>query len=892
MFRWQRFHLVFTMYGLLVSISAFITAYALFLIPADPRNVLFLGLSLQRLVMLGGVSLAGILLAVFAIKSYSDAPWSERMRLALFGRGWFAAGIRWGAGIILISGVIVSCLPLYRFGDFQGYFIRIFPLVVWLTFISSLTFVIACAEKYGFHWAYFLETLHAQKKTLSIAIISTITFALIWIFIAKTGLGLWVGDGYWYGAGVPVLGLQIVFAFAIGMGVLFLERSSFSVYLPSRSDLLVFFIIWGITAFLWSREPLRPNFFSPGPYPLDNEYHPYSDAATFDLGSQFALIGQGINNGVFFDRALYMAFLAFLHALVGQNYIQVVALQSAIYAVLPAILYLLGKAVYGRSFGSILAILIILRGLNGIAAGSMINLANQKQLLTDFPTLVFVAWFALMMVGWLKAPAKNYLYILWAGGIIGLAIMLRTNTLFLLLFALLLSAIVYWRQKMRAVLLGFLVALTMFASTFAWGIHNDKSIFDIYIYRILIVIEARYPQPVTPVPAPQGSESPSPNLTSRSQGVAALSASSFETGINAPVQLASLARPSVNAGNGNAEIKPVPVFVAIHFLHNIITSVLVLPTTFEFHDLRHTLKGEAPFWQSDWAGNLTFGAGFFLTLSLLLVALGIGTGWKSARLSGLVPLGIFLFYNLANAFARTSGGRYIVPMDWVVLFYFVLGLFQIILWGMTLFGFKDERDAQNISTTQNGIGDTSWTWQPLKKAPWIILIFLFIGTTLPLSEQFFPRRYSLQTEDKLLTLLEQEGYLQKMGFDRSALNALSDQRSAFRVVNGRAMYPRYFWENEGVRENRIPYSVMGFPRIAFTMIGPYGENSVILPQGEVFYFPNASDVIVIGCQEGEYLDALAVVVIEDQTVVYVRQPVSPLQCPLPQPVCNENRVCQ
>ena len=123
-----------------------------------------------------------------------------------------------------------------------------------------------------------------------------------------------LADGYWYGAGVPILGLQIVFAFAIGMGVLFLERSSLKAYLPTWSDLLIFFLLWGITAFLWAREPLRPSFFAPGPYPPDNAYHPYSDAATFDIGSQFALIGQGIYNGVFFDRALYMAFLVFLHA--------------------------------------------------------------------------------------------------------------------------------------------------------------------------------------------------------------------------------------------------------------------------------------------------------------------------------------------------------------------------------------------------------------------------------------------------------------------------------------------------------------------------------------------------------------------------------------------------
>jgi hypothetical protein len=144
----------------------------------------------------------------------------------------------------------------------------------------------------------------------------------------------------------------------------------------------------------------------------------------------------------------------------------------------------------------------------------------------------------------------------------------------------------------------------------------------------------------------------------------------------------------------------------------------------------------------------------------------------------------------------------------------------------------------------------------------------------------------------LLSLLDQEGYLQKMGFDKAALETFSYQSAAFRAINGRALYPRYFEENEGIPKNSYPYGKMGFPRITFMMIGPNGENSVILPQDEVLYFPNASDVIVLGCQEGAYIDALAVVVIKEQKVAYVRQPNSPLHCPLQQPICNQNHVCR
>jgi hypothetical protein len=881
MFRWQRFNIVLAVYSLLASVSAFITGCALFLIPSDPKNHVFLGLSLQRLAMFGGLFFAGNLLAFWAVKAYSDVHWAERVWAFLFGNKTVARGLRWGATVALVMGLMFFAVPSYQFGDSLDYFVRVTPLVVWLTFVSFLIATLAWVEKYGLHWSHFVDTLRAQKKILGVALISMTVFILIWIVIAKTGMGLWVTDGFWYGAGVPILGLQILIAFAMGLGVLFLERSTLKVF-PAWSDALIFFLLWGITAFLWAREPVRSSFFAPGPYPPDNLYHPYSDAALFDVGSQFALIGQGINNGLFFDRALYMAFLVFLHAIAKQDYVQIVALQAAIYAVFPAVIYLLGKEIHSRPFGFILAVLILLRGINGIAAGSMINLANQKQMLTDFPTVIFVSGFALLMVKWLKAPGKKYLYLLWAGGLIGFGIMVRTNMLFMLFLIAPLMGVIYWRKKLQAVLIGFLLLLTMFASTFAWGFYNGKSVFDVYIYRILLVIDARYPHPApTDQAVLQASEDTSLALTGEVVPV------SYQP-VSLKSNLIRMSSPSKRIVTDSAkyeEIKPIPVFVTIHFLHNVITSVLIFPVDIKFDDLRHTLKYGEPFWDSYWDGSLTFSTASFLTLNLLLIALGIGLGWKSARLCGVVPLGVFVVYNFSNAFARTSGGRYLVPMDWVVLLYFALGLFQIILWGIALFGFKNK-------IVQAETDDKSWGWKPLKKAPLVVVLFLLLGASIPFSEQFFPRRYATQTPTQLIEFMEQKGYLQKIELDKSTLIDFASQTPDFRIVNGRALYPRFFLANEGIPKNRYPYGIMEFPRVAFTMIGPYGANFAILRQGEIPYFPDASDVIVLGCQADSYIDAIAIVVVADQTMVYTRQPALSLQCPLPRPICDENQICQ
>ena len=868
MFQWKKVHLVFAVYCLLISAGAFVAALYLFLIPTEFA---------QRWMLIGGMVFAGIFTLGLSIKAYQNHAWAEQVWFFLFKNERLSKIIRYGSFAGFIMGGFISLMPAYRLGNLQGYLIRLSPWIVWFVFVCLLTYLLVQMERHGLHWQPLINSLRAQKNLWGIAFVSMIVFALIWILAAQTGLGIRVYDDYWYGAGVPILGLQVVLAFSIGTALFFLERSSFSLRLPARMDFVVFALIWGVAAFLWAREPLPSSYFATGPDLPAGEFYPFSDAATFDLGSQFALIGQGMNNGLFFDRVLYMFFLLFLHVVAGQNYLQVVALQAAIFAVFPAILYLLGKALHSRSFGVILAVLATLRGINGIAASEMIDLANQKQMLTDFPVVIFAAWFALMAVKWLQSPNKNYLYALWAGGAVGLAVMLRTHVLFLLVFAILLAVIVYWNQKLRGVLISVLLIAVMFVVTLPWGLYSGESVFDVYMVRIRNVIEQRYdlfPQS-TPTPEPQSNQ-----------------LDSFRTAIQENVAakvdlILSIRDTSLNTAIGSVDQEPpVYVIIASHFLHNLIMSALIMPTSPVFHDLRNTLKEVTPFWILYWDGSMGFSAGIFLSINLLLIALGIGLSWKLHRLAGLVPLGMFLFYNMANALAQTSGGRYIVPVDWVIFLYFALGLFQVILWGMSLFGYG--ADAALEKTEQH----TPWTWQPLKRAPWIMLVFLMIGASMPLSEKLFPKQYPVRSQAELFTLMEQEGYLQQAGFDRATLDALSAQWPAFRITAGRALYPRYYAEGKGEPKDRYPYGVLEFPRIAFTMIGPDGLNFVLLPKDEVSYFPNASDVIVIGCQENIYMDALVVVVIEEDQVVYIRQPASPLQCPLQQPVCDNNHVCR
>ena len=58
-----------------------------------------------------------------------------------------------------------------------------------------------------------------------------------------------------------------------------------------RTDLIIFFMLYAVTAILWAYEPLQKSFMFIGPYAPNKVLYPFADAANFDTASQFGLIG-------------------------------------------------------------------------------------------------------------------------------------------------------------------------------------------------------------------------------------------------------------------------------------------------------------------------------------------------------------------------------------------------------------------------------------------------------------------------------------------------------------------------------------------------------------------------------------------------------------------------
>ena len=192
--------------------------------------------------------------------------------------------------------------------------------------------------------------------------------AIIWlvfgglaIFVAVTRIGVTPeATGSWGEPAVPFLEWQVLLAWLLGSLFLLAEIRKPALFSRKHIDVFIGLAIWLGTAVLWLSQPVQPAYFATPPRPPNYQIYPYSDGLTYAQYAQSILIGDGFMGGDIPARPLYIVILAGLHALAGQDYTRVIALQTLLLAVFPLSLYLLGKELGSRPLGLAAALLVIL----------------------------------------------------------------------------------------------------------------------------------------------------------------------------------------------------------------------------------------------------------------------------------------------------------------------------------------------------------------------------------------------------------------------------------------------------------------------------------------------------------------------------------------------------
>ena len=804
------------LYFLLPALTATIFLAAM---PTDGQNAIIFGFSKSRLMVAAALFL-GILVSFMLAVTIWQRP--ERASQWLGGKISLPL-IAISSGLIFGAASAILSIPDKYLGEMWAIAERIHLLVIWLM-LTSLQVILGLIgwqisrgkASSGIRW----ETVKAGGISLAILV-------LLWAFIALTGLGLNGESSFWSKAGVPLLWPQIYLALGLALGFqIALARAKNYSTKAIWLDIGAIALIGLAAVVLWNQQSFVPGVFNTQPRPPSNEIYPINDSLIFDLSAQKMLVGGNLMSDAQ-DKPTYIAYLAIMHLLAGSGFANFYLLQIISFAFIPICGFWLGKSLHSRPLGLLFGVLLVIKEQNAIALTNYIHVSTSKMILSEPLTTLGILLFTIFLVRWLKSPRSNNPNLWFAGGVLGLTSLARLNSITILPAAILLIGLAInfkWKRWLTA---SALIVFFVLLSALPW------------ITRSYII-----------------TGNPISFITGKTSGV--LVNTRYNPIVNQnPVQNSTLPESKwekyLKLGQG----------MASNYLHNLVGITLMLPPSLETYRLLDMVR--LPYWKTDWNGSLAVG-GFWIILGILtLTALGIAAAWTRWRAAGLTPLIAILGYNLTTAVSLTSGGRYLVPIDWGVLFYFSIGLFETALWLLALFDWPQTNEPVLAQSSRAGNGKN---YQRLILTG---LLFLFLGAAPVLLENLPPERYR--------TKVNVDDFIQA---NRSLPTNLAESISQLakdpqaKVFQGRALYPRYYGENKGdgptLEEDALIGSA-GFDHLSFLLINDSAETAVILPiNGKLSPMIAGADTWVVGCQRANYIEAVLVVFrTKDASKVYQQE---------------------
>jgi hypothetical protein len=832
--KYRPFYRIFLcLYLLLPALAAAVAIANLASIPSDSQNAVLLGMSKNRLLIAGILAFAAAGFLFLAVQVSRQSEQSIRWLKERLDSTRFLIFSVLISVLLFFTASIFLAIPDKYLGEFWAIEQRLRPLMIWVLLIS----IQALIGLIGWQARKKTEAVDAFKNAIVPGSISLGIFLLIWLFIGFTHMGVSKENSFWSKVGVPVLwpqiGIALIIAFAFQLLLThFTKKSNKKIWL----DISLCILIWLAAVILWNNQNYVQGVFNTQPRPPTNEIYPINDSLIFDLAAQKMLIGQKMIDDVQ-DKPIFIAFLAFLHWLAGNSFTNFYLLQIFTYAFIPVLGYFLGKSLHSRALGIMFAILLVIKEKNAIALTNYIHVSTSKMILSEMLTTLGVLLFTLFLIKWLKNPNPTNSNLWLAGGVLGLTSLVRLNAVSILPAAVLVIGLALnfkWKPWVTA---SVLISVFMMVAAISWvarGVATSGNPIGFISSKTGGVIVSQRYNPLIEQSAPSPSEP------------------------NTPTPGTSGVKNYLVIGRG----------LVTNYLHNLIGITIMLPPSLELYKLLDEVR--LPYWKTDWDGSLLPGAFWIILGVLALVALGIASAWRRWRAAGLVPLVVILGYNITAAISLTSGGRYLVPMDWCVLLYFSIGLFDATQWLLTLFGWHLGNQELNLEPI---------IAQPKKNSFSTLaagLIFLFLGAFPILMETLPAQRYpdSLNIND----FIEANQSIPELSAQNATDNIVSLSKDPLaKNYYGRALYPRYFGENKGDSDNFEVLPLIGstsYDHLSFYLISNAGDAPVILPTSERISPSLAgSDTWVLGCQREHYFEAMLVVFrAGDVTRVYQQEP--------------------
>ena len=805
------------------SLQASVALYWLVSIPTDTDNPFAFGFSTARFILICiTVGLAAVSVMLWFLS-----------RRAIF-QAWLASGHH----IVLWDGIYLAALSATLATTF---FLALTPLLdgasIYSVHAARLRPIVFWVELSGFELALLIgwgrygsvkPILTTLRPILRSAVLPLFILSILAGLIVTTRIGI-TPEEHWGDPPVPFLEWQIIVSFIL-IGILMV----FPQTLSTNWQRWIPFGLYACTVILWLSQPVNPSFSATPPRAPNYEIYPFSDAQFYAQYAQAALTGNGFSWPQVPARPLYVAFLTWLHLLGKQNYQTIVVLQTLVLAVFPALLYFLGKEIGGQPLGLGLALLTAFRDYNSnIVIPLASNATYSKLLLSELPSALLISLATLLTIRWLRGSGRGAWFPFMIGAVLGAAALIRLQSSILVISILLLAFLVisdrgYWFRASLAMVIGFVLVFA------PWMVRNFAATGG-------LVLDNPVSQTMTIARRWSGSTTNEflPPLPGESDA-----------------QYSSrLTKMAIEHFTEN------PGFVsrsaANHFINSEIASILALPARDRMLSPSELFLPRHAFWKTP----LTASQAPFLVFYLFLFSIGVAAAWHYHRLIGLLPLGLGLMYNLWTALFLSSGARFVIPLDWSIHLYEILGL--LIVAGIFLSFVQGTRERVGAWIQSPAGAQTLAGESPVSSRHHVILSLVsvvILAGFLPFTEFVFPQKYPPKSQTEIM----------------SEIGAKTEPGEI--ALYGRAIYPRYYQAREGEATDKLGYAPSKEPRLVFVLIGPQDGLVIFRLEEAPEFFPHTSDVYMLGTLEGSYFSARVVKVVKDsRTALYTAPGIGPLE---------------
>lgn len=856
---------------------------------AGTRTVLF-GLTIQRLALFLIPSAAAAAALIFLIRAVSGKGTlsifaaAESLNRAAF-------EIHFTLLIFFFSALLV---PSARVGEAAAIYERLKP--IFFLFCGWGLAGVMTFSRSSFA-AFLIRWIDPVSKKTFAGFLSVLTLFIASVYLS--GIGITPGNESWYESAIPILPAQL---WAAALTVYYSTRLLASPPFPERIKKIpkpcVFLLIWALAALAFCALPMKDHFFAPGPYPPDNRFYPYSDAIFTDFEARTAANGFGFNFGGTVQKpfATYLTFLIQTLAGFDTNRLQLV--QSAVFAIAPALLYLFASELAGWRAGIFSAVFFVFQELNAQRSFSILTIHSRLQM-SEWIAEILMILFAYLLYRSLKDQGKqNVLSAAAAGTVLGAAIYTRFNFFAFLPAAIVLIFVSFYKKPAYAIKTALTLTLALCATAAPWIYRSYQNtgefLPEIFGSFQTVIIDQRL-NPILETDAAREADNqttseprtpPDYRKSASADKAPGIRTAAYAQRPNA-FPSAPAAKTRKDPENGFALIVRT---IANHTFHNLYALFFIAPTTLEFNDLESTFSLIPSPWQQRWIGRLSIENIFCLIMNLILTAWAFAKMIQNDGFAGIAPLYWALVYAAALGLARTSGGRYLVPMNWIGCLVFSIGLSSI-------FDALPVRGNLRKKFTRIEIKPIFNRAFCHKKCGERMRTALILGIAVFFGSSFWT-----------MTLIERKAAPEPIGkVDPATLrkidplidwDSLLELTAANQIyeLNGTVLYPRFYYFQAGEKGSDLVYQIRPYSRLVFRLLQSDQATDILLPTRMIPEDFHAGDTATVyGCREigQHYMDALLVVKRNGAAAetVYRREPSVEFSCPTREPLCPATDEC-